>query len=345
MPGCRAALHRPTMERLEGRGLLSVLAPTPSAESDVAAVDRGAAEVASSESAANRDGDRITSIGTTRDAGDDSAHTTRSDDGTVLSPSLGDRNNLDAIGSIKRSAGENAEMRELEDALFSVMRVRDLVLTTEPTDDLPATGSEPTSVNAGGAAGDPAGLASALGWAPATAMPAITAPNNPPSLVVGIDARTGLGPQASATVTASPVSAVEVVLGSEIPGMALWTMPRTPDDQANESSQPSVSATMAGEAPATSWGDLLEGALPSDWDGIEGQLRRFLSRLGGLADAADGRGAGLSWHLWIGTATALILARRAAWGPQRWFRRPAPETIGLSAHRPVPEGPWPLGPP
>lgn len=343
MPGCRAALHRPTMERLEGRSLLSVLAPTPSSVSEVAAVDRGGAEVNSS--AANREGGRTTSSGTTGGTADDSIHSTKSEGGTVGASSLGDRNYPDAVAAIKRSAYQNAEMRELEDALSSVMRNRDLASTTLPTDDLPTTGSETTSVNAVGAAGDPASLASVLGWAPATVMPVITSLINPSSLVVGIDARTGLGPQSSAAQTVPVGSAAEVVHGSEIPGLASGNTPRTPDDQANELSQPSVSATMAGEEAATSWGDLLEGALPSDWDAIEGQLRRFLSRLGGLADAADGGEAGRSWRLWIGAATALILVHRTSRSLRRSFCRPAPGTIGLSAQHPVPEGPWPLGPP
>ena len=101
----------------------------------------------------------------------------------------------------------------------------------------------------------------------------------------------------------------------------------------------------AGRAGAPAWADLLESALHPDWGTVDGDLRQFLSRLRGLEDIPDGQGAGLVWILWIGTATAVILARRSSHGPWLSFRRPAVDPVRVSRRHPLPVGPWPLGPP
>ena len=119
-----------------------------------------------------------------------------------------------------------------------------------------------------------------------------------------------------------------------------------PDAPVDGQSGRVASAIVAGESQFTSCGDLVEGALPSDWDAIDGQLRGLLARLGRLADAAEDGRAGLPWRLWIGAVTATFLARRAARGSRQWLiRRPALETGGSPDHHPLSEGPWPLGPP
>src|SRR5262249_12663895 len=74
-------------------------------------------------------------------------------------------------------------------------------------------------------------------------------------------------------------------------------------------------------------------------------LRHFLARLGGLADATDGPGSGPAWPLLIAATTALVLAHRASYGPRRRFRRPVAAAAWAAGHGPVPGAPWPLGPP
>jgi hypothetical protein len=74
-------------------------------------------------------------------------------------------------------------------------------------------------------------------------------------------------------------------------------------------------------------------------------LRRFLSRLGGLGEVADGQGTGPAWLLWIGTATAVIMVSRTVYGPRQSFPRRAAGTVSAAARRPIPVGPWPLGSP
>ena len=99
----------------------------------------------------------------------------------------------------------------------------------------------------------------------------------------------------------------------------------------------------AGRAGAPAWADLLESALHPDWGTVDGDLRQFLSRLRGLEDIPDGQGAGLVWILWIGTATAVILARRSSHGPWLSFRRPAVDPVRVSPvaiPSPSAPGPW-----
>ena len=84
-------------------------------------------------------------------------------------------------------------------------------------------------------------------------------------------------------------------------------------------------------------------ALHSDWEGVDGDLRRFLARLGGPADDPDGAGAGPACRLWIAAATALVAAHQAS-SRHRWpFGRPTPGA-SRQPDRLVPVDPWPLGP-
>ena len=97
--------------------------------------------------------------------------------------------------------------------------------------------------------------------------------------------------------------------------------------------------------PARAWADLLEGALHADWEGLDGELRQFLSGFGRPDERADGYGGASTWPLCIVAATALLVARRTANAHRRLFRRPVDASLWASARRPVPFGPWPLGPP
>jgi hypothetical protein len=94
---------------------------------------------------------------------------------------------------------------------------------------------------------------------------------------------------------------------------------------------------------AAAWANLLEGATRGDWEAVDGELRQFLSGLGGLAEHTNESEVGRTWPLWIGMATALLMARRASSGRRRLFRRSVQEALWASSRRPVPVGPWPLG--
>ena len=93
------------------------------------------------------------------------------------------------------------------------------------------------------------------------------------------------------------------------------------------------------------WGQLLDGARHADWEAVDGELRQFLARLGGLAEAPDGYSSPTTWPWFLGVATALVAARRGSIRRRGLFRRAAPRESGTSSHRPIPVGPWPLGSP
>jgi len=322
---------------------MSVVAPTRSTPLEVPVMDRGAAEITSS--AVDGQRGHIVSIGSTETGPDDHAHT--SGPGGVAAPSPSGRNHSGAAGANRRSASQNAAARELADSLPTAPRVKDLASTTAPTDGLSAAGPEAPSGGADGGAGDPAGAASIVGWAPGAATSVIGSLANPPGVGIGLDGRTGSGPQASAAANVPQGSVAAVIPGPEVPGSGPRDTPGALDRAASEPSQRPVMGVAAnGAATAQSWGDLLVRALQPDWEAVDGQLRQFLSRLGGLADAPVGVGAGPSWPLWIAAATALILVHRASRSPRRLFRRPVPGAVLLTSRHPVPVGgPWPMGAP
>lgn len=319
MPGRRAALLGSAIETLETRGLLSVVAPVGAAHSEVADGYRGVVEVAAHP--AERQGGRISSSETAESRPDDLARTARPDGGSALAPSPAVRDNSDAASANKRPTSRDVATRELTDPLLVESRSSDPSAITAPTDEPPATEPGTMSGFAGDAALDPAGAASVLGWASGVVMPVIVSLANSPGRVVGVDGRPVAGRGAS-EVAAAPAGPVAVVAEREIPAPA-------PADMQT----------------ATTWGGLLEEALHPDWEAVDGELRQFLSRLDVLADAPDGRGGWPSWPLWMGVATAVLVARRASRGSRRLFRRPAPGSVWLLDGHPVPVGPWPMGSP
>jgi hypothetical protein len=89
----------------------------------------------------------------------------------------------------------------------------------------------------------------------------------------------------------------------------------------------------------------MESSVRSHWETVDAELRQFLSRLGGVTDAPSGGESGAVWRLWIAAGTVLFLARRASSGPWRPCRHAASGAAQGAVRRPVPIGPWPLGPP
>jgi hypothetical protein len=152
----------------------------------------------------------------------------------------------------------------------------------------------------------------------------------------------GSGAELSAGAAAPPASAGVIARARGTAGLAPADAPTKPDRDANVSA---VAVAENHEAPALCWGDVLEGALHPDWDAVDGELRQFLSRLRRLAETPDGYGMGASWAVWIGAASAMILASRAARGPQRLFRRRAPAVVWALPRDPAPVSPWPMGAP
>jgi hypothetical protein len=164
--------------------------------------------------------------------------------------------------------------------------------------------------------------------------------------IVGFDARSLPGPGSLATVAGPMPVLGDITPGSEaiapaaaatpvvtgVPGEALHALHI-------------LAASWDGGAPEQARAELLDGALDGDWEGVEGDLRRFLARLDGLADAQDGSGAGPTWPAWIAAMTALLVARQASPGRRRRAGRLVPALALASARRPTPVGPWPLGPP
>jgi hypothetical protein len=100
-----------------------------------------------------------------------------------------------------------------------------------------------------------------------------------------------------------------------------------------------------GEVQGATWAEVLEGSLGPDWEEVDGELRRFLARLGGVPDRPTVRDPWPVGRLWIAAAAAMALARRAQPGAWRVLRRRALAAARAPVRGPMPIGPWPLGPP
>jgi hypothetical protein len=197
-----------------------------------------------------------------------------------------------------------------------------------------------------GSAFDSAGSVSLVGWAPGTATPVVMPLANPPDRIAGFDARAVAGPGSSTAVTAQTVPAGNIAPGAETLELIAGDVSGTIGLRDVELGALSITgAASDGKGSSAAWADPIDGALDSVWEGLDGDLRQFLARLSGLARTPDGPGAGPVWPLWIAATTALLLARRASFGPRRFFRRPVAASAWATGHGPVPVGPWPLGPP
>src|SRR5262249_55417733 len=147
---------------------------------------------------------------------------------------------------------------------------------------------------------------------------------NPPDRLAGFDARASAAVGSSAAITAFTSS-----IGNMAPGAE--TLETVASDVSgltglrNAEFGPFSIAVLASDGAMSSptWSDLIDGALRSDGEGVEGDLRQFLAGLGGLADTQDGPGLGPAWPLWIAATTALLLVHRALYAPRRWNHRRA----------------------
>jgi hypothetical protein len=336
---CKAAL-----EGLEGRSLLSGLAPVRSTYLELPDGYPAAAEVDSSASA--RAADHSGSDETVGSVPDDQGRAARPGDGNVLASPPAERVSSGEAGLSRRFNYQEIGSRELFDPLQLASRSID-VASTAVAGDVQPTGLELIAGLGGGDPIDPAGAASLVGWAPATATPTIMSLASLSERAVGPDGRSGLGPGVGVSAAGGgPMDSV----GQLVPEAGIYA-PAPGDVRPATDVHADVDLPIAvvgvtdrgGSAPA--WADILESALHPDWEAVDGELRQFLSRLGDLDRTAVGQEAGSVWLLWIGAATTLFLVRRASHGPRLSYRRAAPWPVGVSGRHPVPVGPWPLGPP
>jgi hypothetical protein len=328
MHGRCAWLRRLAIERLEGRDLPSAMALVRPTDVELPGDYQGVVEVVSSMATLQENRRALThSPGRSLD---DHGQISRRENGNALAPPPAVRNNPETTDDSKRPPSQNVAPRELADPVVLDTRRTDLA-SDALDDDPPAIGQAMMSGQSGGAAAESASASGLVAWALGAAMPVTLSLAILPGPIVGSDGQAG--------ESAGETRLVWLV-GSVFPKL--------------ERGEPTPSAARTAASPAggepldrnpPAWANLLEGALHADWEVIDGELRQFLSGLGGLAQHTNESGAGLTWPLWTGVATALLLARRATYVPRRLFRRPVLGALRASTRRPVPVGPWPLSSP
>jgi hypothetical protein len=333
----RDRLRGSAIESLETRGLLSVVAPIRSSVFDGPNVDRGAAEVVTF--ATVRQGSRSSSPGPAGSGLSVLARTARSGPGNLPASSPVVRNNAAPSGAVKRLAAPDPDPRGLPDPL-SLIRHNPPATGGDPAAAAPATMPGPS-----GTAFDPAGAVTLIGWAPSTATPGV-GPANPAERAAGPDVRSGTGTGSGPAVTVPTGSLGNISPGLETSGSVAGNDSAAQGVPGVILRPPRVPGAVSDRgASSPAWAGLIDGALHSDWEGVDGELRQFLARLGGLSATPDGPETRPTWPLWIAATAALLLARRGSFGPRRLFGRPVPGSAWASARRPIPVGPWPLGPP
>jgi hypothetical protein len=318
------------IERLEGRYL-------PSAASLVhfAYIDhlKPSAELASTTIIAHKV--RISLEHTDGSGQDDPSKTGRTGSGKIADPPPAGRDGTVTTEEGRLARYPSTAAREFSDPLELVTRRIDPT-TDLSTNDPPATGQELVPGQNSGAAFDSADASSAVGWAPAGAVPLMM----PTAILAGSFVGTDGRARPSAGDSMPPGSAGNVASELALPGLA-QNRPRMPQGlDGNEPAQ-LVGLAVTSDRAAPAWATLLEGALRPDWEVVDRELRQFLSGLHSLAGETNRSGTGPIWPLAIGVALALVLARRASFRRQRMFQRPVPGLLPVSGRRPVTFGPWP----
>jgi hypothetical protein len=328
----RARMRGSSIEPLEGRSLPSSVASILSDPIDVPDGIRGAAEIDSSSSHLKH----TSSKKTASSSPDDSGHVDRTSNGSDPSSSSSIRSDVTTGGAIRRPTDQNVGLRDPVDLLQADGRRNELW----PVGDSDDAESQDMSELANGAL-DSVSVTSTVGWTQGASAPVFTSLFNLSDRIGGLDDRAVAGPASSPATASQPGSVADIALNL---GPTEATM--VPEGLLEALSSLQVSAALTNrelEAPASA--ELLNGALHSDWETVDRELRQFLARLDGLADTPVGHGAWTAWLVWTGAATALILARNYSDGRRLFLRRPVPMLIGARVRQPVPVGPWPLGPP
>jgi hypothetical protein len=278
-------------------------------------------------------------------AADDTTKGGRPTDDGVASLLAGGEQGTILAGAIKRPGSASSQARAVEELVSVKPRNLDPELTTTtPTDDSARTvpGAYPSD-DAGAAEHDSvAALTSSVTSAVLQGASTLPSPFNQ---TIGLDGRPGPGADASAGASLPAGAIAADAASSEFFALAIGTG-QSPAASGSERARLLLwEGDVAPEPPTRTWGDVLQGALHADWDAVDRDLRRVLSRLANLSDPLDPRDQVAAWPLWMGVATALIAVQRASRGRRRWLLR----SIGTVAPAPpdhaVPDAPWPLGPP
>jgi len=341
--GRRAKWRRSALETLEGRRVPSTTAVALPMHVDLPDGYHGVAEVDSAMSADAFARGRMAPRPSSSGGLDVPGRTPRSGDRSVPGTSVDVSSNAETVDETKRPPLENVVARDLTDSLMSAARRIDP--TSEPLAGDPASSESEMMSGLGGGAGsatDSATATSVVGWAPGASMPVTMSAAVPRGPVVSPDGRGG-APAVEIRTAGSVANVVPELEGRE----------PAPSDAATASGMPGVEPTPLPLAVRLSvwdrdppgWANVLEGGLRPEWEAVDRELRQFLSGLGGLVQQTDEPGTGPAWPLWIGAATALVLARRASSDRRRLFRRAVPGAFWVSPRRLVPVNPWPMGPP
>ncbi len=327
----RGGLLRSVIEVLEGRDLPSGMAPLRGAPIEVPGAYQGIAEVAPATATIQPNRFAWTRAGGS--GPDDQSRSART--GNAPAAPYDAANDPPLAGAIKRPDVQNGAVKQIAAPVDVVERHTDSAL--DNVAGAPQAVAQETAAGLGdGAVADSAGASAVVGWASGAAMPVVMMSlAGLPGSAVGFDARAG----ASAAEIRPPMT-----VGNAFTELARETAPRDARTAPLDVGIPLEGADAASGRHGPAWADLLEGPLRPDWEAVDGELRRFLSGLGGLAAQTDELGARPMWALWIGAATALVVACRVSYGRGPLLARPVPGTLGASRRRPVPVGPWPLGP-
>jgi hypothetical protein len=334
MYGRRVWLRWSMIEQLETRALPSAVTPVLAASIALPDSRQGVAEIVSSTADVQRD--RNSLAHSDGSGPDDQSRVVKSGSGSVVDPP--DRNDLEPANESKLPRSLNEAPRGFLDEAQLVTR-RTGPWPDALADDPQVNGQETTTGLNGGSASDFADATSLVVWSSGAAMPLMMSAAFLPGSFIGSDGRANV----SAADTKPPGSAGNVVSELDLPVPAPQ-VPGAPSDlDGNEPSQLDWPVVESDRGDPV-WTELLEGALHPDWALVDRELRQFLSGLRRLADHADRYEAGPIWPLGIGATMALLLGIRPSYGRLRLFRRSVQGLPRASGRRPIPFGPWPLGP-
>jgi hypothetical protein len=324
----RTALRHSAIECLEVRGLLSVAVPLGQAPLVPADASRIVADVSTSaadrQAALDEAGESLLS---------EQSRADRPGTGKILAPSSTSRSATAASAESRRLTSQDDPMRVLVGPLESLLRnASDPESSAGRGESASGTVEGPAlgpvndaaeSLSAGSSAGFAAGSAPVVRGAPAGRS-------------WWLEDRIGTG-QGGSTVRAAPTFRPDIA--SRV-GPEVQIEPAALDGDAAELSASTLDARR--EPRAAAWGDLVEGALRSDWDAVDRELRRFLAghvRRGAVADRAS---AAPSWQLLLGAGAVMILASTAGPGPGRLLRPRSHSDRGAPGRDAGTVGPWPL---
>jgi hypothetical protein len=333
MPGGRTRARSSAMllEGLEIRGLMSVAICMPAGGDDLAARSRVAAEVSSSLAA--RSNDHTLAATWTLDI-----HSLADRiPGRNVSTDSPARGSSDPAEIVRRAVPPRITPRGPLDIAASPVRRETPTMSEDPEASSSPTSSGGETAAVSGAMGTIGVVASVSGGSPpVTWISSAENPSGGEARSVGPSGSPGALAAAHGTVTGpdEPSAAaagdgdrfLNAIEARRIPGFA-------EDGPNREVESPTLVA-------------LIDGALHSDWDAVDRDLRQFLAgTMGAGGEFHAGRG-GRVWLMRIGTLAAVFATQRAVSSRRRrpWFRFGMAGLTEYAGGRPDAVGPWPLGP-